>query len=172
MKQTKGLFQVLLSYHSHLFHVVTEALQNFAWDDRSKTWVPVSDDFLIPQWTYLTEFKSSDAAMREKQRVYFDKKHHTKELSSIPDDTSIWIGSDKGLVSGQVVSTAQTPSLYNVETPDGQIQRNHIHLRVAPETSSASNDETPTLSRSVESSNCVMTRLQTGTVIRPPSRYT
>ena len=135
----------------------------------------MSDDFLIPQWTYLTEFKSSDAVMREKQKVYFDKRHRTKELPSIPDDMSVWIESDNGPVSSHVVSTAQTPRSYIVETPNGQIQRNRIHLRVAPETSGASSDETSTRlssSRSIPSSNCVMTRSQTGTVIRPPSRCT
>ena len=71
---------------------------------------------------------------------------------------------DSGPTQGQVVSTGDTPRSYVVDTPTGTVQRNRVHLRVIPGSPERPSTEEPT--------RRIMTRHQTGTVIRPPERLT
>ena len=64
---------------------------------------------LIPQWNYFTEFQKSDATHKMKQKAKFDKRHRTKDLPVIPDDTTVWVETDNGPISGRVVTSAETP---------------------------------------------------------------
>ena len=100
------------------------------------TCVPMAGSKLISQWNYLTGFLKFDATYKMKQKDNFDKHHRTKDLPVMPDDTPVWVETDIGPISGRVVTSAETPRSYLVETPTGQLQRNRIQLRVVPEDSS------------------------------------
>ena len=62
------------------------------------------------------EFQKSDATYKLKQKDNFDKRHRTKDLPMIPDDTPVWVDSDNGPVSGRVVTSAGTPRSYLVDS--------------------------------------------------------
>ena len=171
-KHTKDLNRVLLSYRSTPLPWCNRSPAELCMGRQIRTWVPMSDQLRIPQWSYLPEFKSSDTLFRKKQKEYFDKSHRSKELPSIPNDTKVWVESENGPVSGRVISSAQTPRSYIVETSSGQIQRNRSHLRVAPETTGVGENPAPTSSSPESASNRIMTRSQTETEIRRPPRYT
>ena len=64
-----------------------------------------------------------------------------------------------------MVTSAETPKPYLVETPSGQLQRNRIQLRVVPQESNAGFPEE--LSEP-EKPHQIMTRSQTGAEIRSP----
>ena len=145
-----------------------------------RTWVPVADSKLIPQWSYLSDFKTSDAVYKEKQKANFDKHHCARELPFIPDYTRVWIEAENGPPTpGRVVSTAETPRFSVVETSTGQLQRNRLQLRIDPSSDGNYdvNSEMPESFGTRETdeptgSHKILTRSQTGTEIRPPARFT
>ena len=51
----------------------------------------------------------------------------------IPDGIDVWITSESETIPGTVVTTGENLRSYIVETPTGQMQRNRLHLNVAPE---------------------------------------
>ena len=93
-------------------------------------------------------------------------RHRAKDLA-IPDNTEVWITTDSGPVSGRVISPADRPRSYVVETPSGQIERNRSQLTVAPRENSETNHQ-PEIE--TETSHRIMTRSRTGTAINPPDR--
>ena len=67
---------------------------------------------------------------------------------------------------GKVVSTAQSPRSYVVQTSSGQLRRNRSDIKVMPIPATQNDGQLcggqPTR---------MMTRTQTGTEIKPPARY-
>ena len=168
LKNSKDPYMAMLTYRSTPLPWCGRSPAELSMGRQIRTCVPTADCKLIPQWTYLAEFQKSDATYKLKQKDNFDKRHRTKDLPMIPDDTPVWIDSDNGPVSGRVVTSAETPRSYLVETPSGQLQRNRIQLRVVPQESNAGFHEE--LSEP-EEPHRMMTRSQTGTEIRPPRRF-
>jgi len=91
-----------------------------------------------------------------------------KDLPVIPDDTPVWVDSDSGPVSGRVITSAETPRFYLVETPSGQLQRNRIQLRVVPQQSNTGFIEDHLEPKEPRR---IITRSQTGTEIHRPSHF-
>ena len=56
---------------------------------RIRTAVPQSNTMLIPQWSYLKEFKVKNAEFKKKQKEQFDSRHGAKELPEISDDSAV-----------------------------------------------------------------------------------
>ena len=91
----------------------------------------------------------------------------------MPENTEVWISSSGERVQGRIISPANMPRSYLVETPSGTIRRNRRHLNLSfdpliepaeVEPHQESNDPEPSeLPRRV-------TRSQTGTLIKPPDR--
>ena len=131
---------------------------------RLRTMVSMTDELLSPKWTYLPQFQLENARVKEKQKEHYGSHHGVLILPSIPDQDNVWIKSDSGGTSGRVVSSASTPRSYIVETPTGHIRRNRCDIKVM--------SPTPEINRPVTlEPSRIMTRSQTGTVIKPPTRY-
>jgi len=74
-------------------------------------------------------------------------------------------------VEGRVIESAETPRSYLVETPSGQVWRNHSQLNIVSEHSSTVNLETDSNPKSVEEEpQRVVTHSHTGTAIKLPDR--
>ena len=177
LKQSKDPNKALLSYRSTPLTWCNRSPAELCMGRHLRTWVPMADSKLIPQWSYLPEFKTSEAEFRTKQKDNFDKRHRTHDLPPIPDNTRVWIETDNGPTSGRVVSMAETPRSYIIETSTGQLLRNRHHVLVDPRTD-VDTDAEPDMPESTEretseptDSHRIMTRSQTGTEIRPPSRF-
>ena len=97
---------------------------------------------LIPQWTYLPEFRKRNTDFKEKQKVQFNRQHRVLEQDSIPDGSDVWIMSESDTVPGTVVSAGENPQSYIVETPTGKVQRNRSHLNVVPDSSTEEQSST------------------------------
>ena len=130
--------------------------------------LPQTNKHLTPRWSYLSDFKRADQQHKEKMKRDFDRSHRVHNLPEIPDDQDIWVSSDGATVPGTVVSQATTPRSYVVQTQSGEIRRNHSHqfLRVMPPTTET--QETEQLELPTQSP--IMTRSQTGVMLRPPNR--
>ena len=116
------------------------------------------------------EFRSLNQKFKQKQKRDFDKRHRTQSLENIPEDTKVWITSEGDRVKGRVVSPANSPRSYVVDTPSGVLRRNHQHLNVAPEKSEDSEPESNEQSTEQSQPNRIVTRSQTGTVVKLPER--
>ena len=68
-----------------------------------------------------------------------------RALSSIPDDTILWITSGDQPVEGRVVLPAETPRSYIIETPSGRVRRNHLHFNRMAEDKTVNQTQRPIL---------------------------
>ena len=130
--------------------------------------LPQLTETLTPKWPLLKEFRAADEQFKNKQKAAFNTRHQAKELSDIPDNTNVWITTGGSHSPGRVITTADTPRSYLVESSDGQICRNRTHLNVVPENQATGSEHLkgpPTPQR-----NPIMTRSRTGTNTTPPDR--
>ena len=140
---------------------------------RVRTPVPQTDKQLVPAWPYLMTFKEKNKSFKEAQKKNYDRSHRAKEQSPITDNSEVWITSESEHIKGRVVSSAEHPRSYVVETPTGEIRRNRSHINVVPEQAETEQPEAeaPQASRSAEPPpNTIMTRSRSGAQIRPPDR--
>ena len=125
--------------------------------------VPQFKDKLIPKWSHIKNFRTADKRYKESQKRHYDQRHRVRSLPWLPDDQPVWVETRGQQVPGRILHAANTPKSYVIETPSGQLRRNHSHLRVRSELDRAADKSTNRPSRA-------LTRSQTGTTIRPPDR--
>ena len=113
--------------------------------------------------------RSLNEKFKQRQKRDFDRHHGVREQSVIPEDTPVWITSGENPVPGQIVSQAVNPRFYIVGTQYGQLCRNQQHINVN-RSAEATTKSTMTRNTPGESRSPIMTRLRTGTAIRPPNR--
>ncbi len=157
---------------------------------RIRTLVPQTDNFLIPTWPYWRSFVRktrqgnkicetiSTSVTKSNLVLRFWRKH------------PYGFPAERRLVSGTVVTQANCPRSYVVDTPSGRIERNRHHLRVQPEQDTPAQETETSLHNSPVSwginrdnrestveeeipqssttSRRIQTRSQTGTNIQPP----
>ena len=133
---------------------------------RLRTSIPLVKEQLYPQRPYLEEFRSLNQKFKQQQKRDFDKRHRTQSLEDIPEDTKVWIPSERDRVKGRVGSPADSPRSYLVDTPSGVVRRNHLHLNVVP--GKQEDSEPDSNEHSTEQPNRIVTRSLTGTVVKPP----
>ena len=49
---------------------------------------------LVPQWSYLKEFRVADQRFKAQQKINYDRYHRVHNLPEIPDNTDVWITTD------------------------------------------------------------------------------
>jgi len=125
--------------------------------------IPQSPKILVPQWPYVTDFKKSDASLKQREKEDYDRRHRTRDLPPLPDDTPVWITSSGTPVPGRTVSTANAPRSYVVQTEHGEVRRNRSQLNVNHQPSSTTTDVPRARSP-------IRTRSRTGVSIMPPER--
>ena len=133
---------------------------------RLRSDIPQVKQNLVPKWAYTKEFHRLDEEFKLRQKQYFDNRHRVKPLPDIPDDTDVWVTTDGQPVTGRVVTHADAPRSYVVNTSNGStIRRNRSQINVVPNSTSPSNSEPSEPIREP-----IMTRSRTGTKITPPQR--
>ena len=128
-----------------------------------RTSLPQTTTSLIPQWDYLTEFKTANKKFKDQQKKNFDDSHRVHNLPDIPDNTDAWITTDGQNTPGMTVRGAEAPRSYIVQAFAGEVCRNRSQLNINPSTTT---DTQPI----ANSHSPVLTRSRTGTVINPPDR--
>nr|XP_037288754.1 uncharacterized protein K02A2.6-like [Rhipicephalus microplus] len=93
---------------------------------RLQTRLPVLPERLLPALPNHEEFQAQDTAAKLKQAKDYNSRHSTTPLISLSMGEDVWI-KDLGC-SGRVLSPAQRPRSYVVETQSGVVQRNRCHL--------------------------------------------
>ena len=137
--------------------------------------IPMLTERLMPKLPHYTEFKECDKKFKQLQKSNYDSRHGVHQLPSIPDDSDVWVTTERGQTSGQVVSRADTPRSYMIQTDGGTMRKNRHHLTVVPNTPVTQHQEWNTnvaLPSPVPTRSNIVTRSKTGTVIRSPQRFT
>ena len=165
---TSDMFMALLSYRATPLPWCSLSPGELLMGRRLKTDVPQMKELLIPNWSHLTDFAERDRRYKEKQKKDFDRRHRARPLPVLPDDSEVWVNTQRSQVSGQVVSTAATPRSYIIDVPTGRVRRNRAHIIPQPITST-NNDEP---SSHDTDSNRIITRTRSGASVRPPDRLT
>jgi len=105
---------------------------------RLRSDIPQVKQNLVPKWAYTKEFHRLDEEFKLRQKQYFDNRHRVKPLPDIPDDTDVWVTTDGQPVTGRVVTHADAPRSYVVNTSNGStIRRNRSQINVVPNSTSA-----------------------------------
>ena len=133
-----------------------------------RTDVPQVKSNFIPKWEHIRNFRKLDTEYRQIQKENYDRRHGVKTLPSLPDDTTVWVDTQGVQVPGRIIRTADTPRLYMVEVPSGELRRNRAHIR--PRTDLQSSAGTPRTEDAPATYSRPITRSQTGTAIHPPDR--
>ena len=172
LKKSKDPYIAILSYRATPLPWCARSPAELCMGRKIRSTVPQTKSLLIPQWSYIPEFRKRNAEFKQKQKAQFDRRHRVFEQDVIPDGTDVWITSESDAIPGTVVSAGENPRSYIVETPTGQVQRNRSHLNVAPESSSETSEPSETQSSSNVSTppKMIMTRSKTGTTVNPPDR--
>ncbi|UYV65638.1 K02A2.6-like [Cordylochernes scorpioides] len=74
----------------------------------------------------LKNLKNQEASQREKQKYYFDRAKGVRELPPLDVNDRVWLTDLK--TPGVIISKADTPRSYMVDTPRGSVRRNGFHL--------------------------------------------
>ena len=123
LKKSDDLYTSLLSYRATSLSWCDLSSVELSMGSRLRTSIPKTDKMLIPLCSYLKTFREVDKNQKVKQKEkQEDLRHRAKDLPAIPDNTEVCITIDSGLVSGRVISPADRPRSYVVETPSGQIE--------------------------------------------------
>ncbi len=143
-----------------------------------RTTIPQITEHLIPKWPYLPGFQKANISFKGRQKENYDSRHRVKEQVEISEGSDVWITTNGQRLEGQVSQSVDTPRSYVIVTPRGELRRNRTQLNVAPAIAQESNEQSNTTNSNEppdsnpEVSRRIMTRSQTGTVVRPPERLT
>ena len=139
---------------------------------RIRTSVPQVKKLLIPEWSYLKDFRESDKLFKQQQKKNYDKRHWVRSLPSLPSDSPVWINTPMGLESGRIIGPAGQPRSYNVEVRSGEVRRNRAHLRPRSDQDNTENVNVSTESASTtERQGEIRTRSKTGNNPGPPNYF-
>uniref|UniRef100_A0A3B3HH25 Gypsy retrotransposon integrase-like protein 1 n=1 Tax=Oryzias latipes TaxID=8090 RepID=A0A3B3HH25_ORYLA len=102
---------------------------------RIRTTVPMISSQLNPEGADMKRLRKIEQKYRQKLQQDYNSRHRAHDLSQLQPGDHVWV---KGLQErGTVVSAANTPRSYVIDTPKGVLRRNRYHLSptpVAPET--------------------------------------
>ena len=84
-------------------------------------------------WAYPEKYRVQDRELKHQQKANFNRCHSVHPLPVIPDETDVWITTDRAHpIPRVVVKKAGMPSSYLVDTESGAVRRNRRHLNVVP----------------------------------------
>ena len=166
LRQSEDIYKGLLVYRSTPMPWCSLSPAELLMGRKLRTPLPLTDKHLIPQWPYLPKFREVNDKFKKRQQRDYNKRHRAHETPALPDDSEVWVTSSNQPTQGRVITPADTPRSYLVETPSGQIRRNQQHLNIIPNSTEVTLRDNIPAARSR-----IMTRLQTGTGIVAPKRY-
>ena len=167
LRQSDDIYKGLLVYRSTPMPWCSLSPAELTMGRKLRTSLPLTDEQLIPQWSYLPKFREVNDKFKKQQEQDYNKRHRAHEQPTLPDNSEVWVTSSSQPTQGRVITPAVTPRSYLVETPTGQIRRNQQHLNIIPDQSTQM-----TVPSNVPTARPrIMTTSQTGTQIVAPKRY-
>ena len=170
LKQSDDPYMALLTYRSTSLPWCNFSPSELLMRRQLRTTLPIVPDQLTPSWPYLNTFRELNEQFKQRQKADYDRRHRTHPLPPIPNDTDVWVTSGTTPSPGRVTAHSSTPRSYIVETPQGGMRRNRLHLNVVPNGRSSVSTSNSLSNPSPDDRNRPVTRLVTGTAIHPPDR--
>ncbi|UYV84211.1 hypothetical protein LAZ67_X001531 [Cordylochernes scorpioides] len=131
---------------------------------RLRTSVPAIESSLMPRYLDSEALKEREKRRVINQKRLYDKRHDVHSLPPLQQGDSVWIRDQR--VEGTVLHKSEESRSYWVQTPQGKVRRNRLHLTPLPKmgsTMDASEDgqrqeqrnkETPTSTSTWVSRRC------------------
>jgi hypothetical protein len=132
LKSSKDPLIALMSYRATPLPWCDLSPAELSMGRRIRTTIPQTNKQLVPQWNFLEAFYEKNKQFKESQKVHFDRRHRAREPSPIPDDAEVWITSEGQPIQGRVLSQADTPRSYVVDTPTGTLAHTSTMLAQGP----------------------------------------
>ena len=167
LRQSDDIYKGLLVYRSTPMPWCSLSPAELSMGRKLRTSLPLTDEQLTPQWSYLPKFREVNDKFKKRQERDYNKRHRAHEQPTLPDNSEVWVTSSSQPTQGRVITPADTPRSYLVEIPTGQIRRNQQHLNIIPDPST----QVTVPSNIPTARPRIMTRSQTGTQIVAPKRY-
>ncbi|UYV68534.1 K02A2.6-like [Cordylochernes scorpioides] len=137
----------------------------------------------------LKNWKNHEAIQRKKQKYYYDRAKGVRELPPLDVNDRVWLTDLK--TPGVIISKADTPRSYVVDTPRGSVRRNRFHLLPTgqrspgpphfepdeepyvnyPEANTHTSDAPTDVTDSSTSPKEALYRTRSGRTVRPPRRF-
>ncbi|UYV67864.1 hypothetical protein LAZ67_5002299 [Cordylochernes scorpioides] len=137
----------------------------------------------------LKNLKNQETIQRGKQKYYYDRAKGVRELPPLDVNDRVWLTDLK--TPGVIISKADTPRSYVVDTPRGSVRRNRFHLLPTgqrsqgpphfepdeepyincPEANTHTSDAPTDVTGSSTSPKEALYRTRSGRTVRPPRRF-
>ena len=126
-------FLALLNYRATPFPWCGLSPAELLFGRQIRTTLPQAVSQLTPDWAHFKQFQIKEQQFKCRQKADYDRRHRTRLLSDLQHNTEVRVATEKKLTKGHVLSKANTPRSYIIETPDGRaLRRNRHHLMVVP----------------------------------------
>ncbi|XP_075534516.1 uncharacterized protein LOC142568479 [Dermacentor variabilis] len=91
-----------------------------------QTRLPKLPEQLMPSLRFHTSFKEKDSWNKARQAMTYNHRHASSQLAPLSPRDYVWVTDAR--CNGEVLSQAQHPRSYLVQTPRGVLQHNRRHL--------------------------------------------
>lgn len=91
IRNTNDPYMALLSYRATALPWCGLSPAELLMGRKLRTDIPQVPSTFVPEWRYLTDFRRSDARLKEKEKSEYDKRHRTRPLPELPTNTSVWV---------------------------------------------------------------------------------
>ena len=143
LKKAEDPYLALLSYRTTPLPWCRLSPASLLMGRELRSSLPQTETQLTPDWPFLTSFRKSDAELRDKQKVFYDRRHRVHSQNGLLEGTRVWVKTNTQRIQGTVLSHADTPRSYWIETHSRRVRRNRRHLTIVPNPEPIANSETP-----------------------------
>ena len=177
LKDANDPFLALLAYRATPLPWCKRSPAELLMGRNIRSTLPVPSSTLVPEWSYIEEFRQANEKLKQQQKADYDRRHRVRDLPEIPNDTDVWVTTGGHPIPGRTIAQSDTPRSYTVQTPTGEMRRNRIQLNTAPPSSNdpqtTNNQPQPQVAAHTTGGQVrspIMTRTRTGATITPPNR--
>ena len=109
LKNADDPFLALLSYRATPLPWCGKSPAELLMGRKLRSNIPQTTDSLVPQWSYLQEFRAQNKEFKKRQKRDYDRRHRVQDLPAIPDNTDVWVTTGGSPTPGRIITTTDTP---------------------------------------------------------------
>ena len=138
MRKSDDLFLSLLVYRSTPLRWCGRSPAELCMGRKLSTNLPQLQSALIPEWTYLDQYREADKIYKDRVKQDYDRRHGTNVLPELPNHSAVLVDDPTGhnREPGVTIDTADAPRSYVVKTSSGGIIRRNRHQLITNPSSS------------------------------------
>ena len=138
LRKSDDLFLSLLVYRSTPLRWCGRSPAELCMGRKLSTNLPQLQSALIPEWTYLDQYREADKIYKDRVKQDYDRRHGTNVLPELPNHSAVLVDDPTGhnREPGITIDTADAPRSYVVKTSSGGIIRRNRHQLITNPSSS------------------------------------